>query len=326
MGVHAAGEGLALVLGEVVGRHGDDGDGAGVGAIHRADSPGGVVAVHYGHLHVHEDHVEGARGAHPELRHGLLAVGRHLAGGIVDVQDGGDDLRVQGVVLRHEDVLVRQGVPAGPAGVAGSLSVAALAAVRLVAGRREVQIDDEGAARPQLAFYGDGASHKIDEVLRDGHAEARSLNLVGEARLLAGERVEDGGEVVLRHADAVVADDYAQMLQLSMALGGAVDAEEDVAALGRVLHGVGEQVHEDLAQPPLVADEPIMLDLVHFHGKHLVFGVGRWRIMASTDSTVPERAKALAARVVLPASIFDMSSTSLMSPKRCWPEVAILRL
>ena len=51
-----------------------------------------------------------------------------------------------------------------------------------------------------------------------------------------------------------------------------------------------------------------------------------WRIMASTDSTVPERAKALAARVVLPASIFDMSSTSLMSPKRCWPEVAILRL
>ena len=192
----------------------------------------------------------------------------------MDVQDGGDDLRVQGVVLRHEDVLVRQGVLAGPARVAGSLSAVALGAVRLVAGRREVQIDDEGAARSQLAFHGDGASHKIDEVLRDGHAEARSLNLVGEARLLAGERVEDGGKVVLRHADAVVADDDAQMLQLSMALGGAVDAEEDVAALGRVLHGVGEQVHEDLAQPPLVADEPVVLDLVHFHGKHLVFGVG----------------------------------------------------
>ena len=47
-----------------------------------------------------------------------------------------------------------------------------------------------------------------------------------------------------------------------------------MAALGRVLHGVGEQVHEDLAQPPLVADEPVVLDLVHFHGEHLVFGVG----------------------------------------------------
>lgn len=28
------------------------------------------------------------------------------------------------------------------------------------------------------------------------------------------------------------------------------------------------------AQPPLVADEPVVLDLVHFHGEHLVFGVG----------------------------------------------------
>ncbi len=51
-----------------------------------------------------------------------------------------------------------------------------------------------------------------------------------------------------------------------------------------------------------------------------------WRIMASTAATVPDRAKGAWAKVVLPASIFDMSSTSLMSPSRCWPEVAILRL
>ncbi len=48
--------------------------------------------------------------------------------------------------------------------------------------------------------------------------------------------------------------------------------------------------------------------------------------MASTAATVSARENGSAVSSVLPDSIFDISSTSLMSPSRCLPDRAILRL
>ncbi len=48
--------------------------------------------------------------------------------------------------------------------------------------------------------------------------------------------------------------------------------------------------------------------------------------MASTASTVSARWNSFSVSVVLPASIFDMSSTSLMSPSKCWLDVVILEV
>ena len=94
MGVHARVQADLDVLGKGVGRHGQDGDGLAQGIFPCADGPGGLQAVHHGHLHVHQNGVV-LPGLHAlEGLHQLLAVGIDGAGGPVHVQDGLQDLGV----------------------------------------------------------------------------------------------------------------------------------------------------------------------------------------------------------------------------------------
>ena len=61
MAIHSAHAAALLVLDERVGRHRDDGHRTRVVAVERANDAGRLVAVHLGHLDVHEDQVDGAR-------------------------------------------------------------------------------------------------------------------------------------------------------------------------------------------------------------------------------------------------------------------------
>ena len=54
MGVHARLQRVPDVLRKGVGGHGDDGDGPGQRMPQLPDGPGGLVAVHHRHLHVHK--------------------------------------------------------------------------------------------------------------------------------------------------------------------------------------------------------------------------------------------------------------------------------
>ena len=74
MAIHSAHAAALLVLDERVGRHRDDGHRTRVVAVERANDAGRLVAVHLGHLDVHEDQVDGARVRALERAHGLGAV------------------------------------------------------------------------------------------------------------------------------------------------------------------------------------------------------------------------------------------------------------
>ena len=126
--VHAGFVGTAAVFHKGVGSHGQDGDTARVGAVQLADGPGGLVAVHHRHHHVHDDGIKGAGGAGGKLVQRVLPVDGlcHRDTGVLQHKHG--DLYVQFVVLGQQYVHAlrrggRQGggflYPRGSAGVDG---------------------------------------------------------------------------------------------------------------------------------------------------------------------------------------------------------------
>ena len=84
-----------------MGRQGDDGRVPAGGLVAATDGARGLEAVHFGHLHVHQDHVEGAAGR--EL-HRLAAVVRHGDAVSLPLEHLHGHLLVEGVVLGQEDV------------------------------------------------------------------------------------------------------------------------------------------------------------------------------------------------------------------------------
>ena len=114
--VHAGSQGLFPVPGHGVGGHGDDGQGLKPGVL--AEAPGGLVAVHDRHLHVHEHRVESAR---DHGIHRLLAVGGHGDRDPHGGQDLAGHLPVDVVVLHQQDAGPGQGGPGPGLGVGESL-------------------------------------------------------------------------------------------------------------------------------------------------------------------------------------------------------------
>ncbi len=78
--IHAGFHAVFDILGKGVGGHGDDGNGFGLGMAAGTYGPGGIVAVHHGHLNIHEDGVKGAGRTGDKLISGGLTVGHHLQG------------------------------------------------------------------------------------------------------------------------------------------------------------------------------------------------------------------------------------------------------
>ena len=97
--VHAGLKAALAVSGDGVGGEGDD-DGATLGGEDFADAAGGLEAIHNGHLAVHEDDVVGVK---VEEAEGLLAIGCEVAGVAGALEEGGDELGVNGIVLGDED-------------------------------------------------------------------------------------------------------------------------------------------------------------------------------------------------------------------------------
>jgi len=100
MVIHARGKAALPILVQGVGSQGDDGDlGIPRGRIFRPDAPGRFEAVHFRHLHIHEngDVIFLGHGVHD-----LVAVGHHIGPvpDLVEHQTG--DLLVDGIVLGQE--------------------------------------------------------------------------------------------------------------------------------------------------------------------------------------------------------------------------------
>ena len=178
--VHAGGEaGLAVAV-HRVGGHGDD---ARLTLEVLADPPGGLEAVHLGHLHVHEDDVVGVAADGLE---GLEAV-EGVVGAVAEaLEDQEDELLVGGVVLDGEDAQ-REALAHGGVELA--------------------------AARARLARLGRAAT---DQQLQEGLVELRGLDrLADEGGALAlglgvaaaerGEEDGGGGVAVQLLQDAEVA-------------------------------------------------------------------------------------------------------------------------
>ncbi len=200
MAVHAAAPRLTDVLRHGVGGHGDNGNGRQRLIGQGAYGPGRVVAVHDGHLDVHEHGVvvSGPGARHPV--HGLLAVDDRidLEAGVVKYHLG--YFAVDGVVFGQQDahaLEVHVAVDAVAGRGAGLLG-------RPAVGKGDAQREARSLAR--RALDGDGAAHELGDVPGDGQAESRALLAALGGAALPLEGLEDPGRKLGSHAKARVPD------------------------------------------------------------------------------------------------------------------------
>jgi len=97
--VHADGGAQIAIALEGIGGEGDDARGAG-GILAAADFAGGFVAVHLGHLDVHQDEIVGLGVASSD---GLVAVAGDIRAVTKALKEADGDLLVDGVVFDEED-------------------------------------------------------------------------------------------------------------------------------------------------------------------------------------------------------------------------------
>ena len=117
--------------------------------------------------------------------------------------------------------------------------------------------DGEGGAGALLALDRNAAVHHLDDVLCNRHSESGAAVFVRLVRVLLGESLEDFRDKLLVHAHARVPDDKAQG-RVSLKLRQRFHDKGDSAAFGRELHGVAEDVDEDLLELHVVADVIIL--------------------------------------------------------------------
>ncbi|HQF39832.1 MAG TPA: hypothetical protein PK322_12005 [Opitutaceae bacterium] len=210
-----------------------------------ADTAGGRSTVHVGHAQIHED---GAGAALLEPRDGLEAVCRR-----VDLEADRAKERLEepaAVLLVVDDEerawrLVR--CEAERAGWRGG----ALAG-GFVGRGTEAEGDGEDAAAALDAAHGDIAFHHAGELAADGETEAGArAGAAACGRLL--ELLEESVKFVGRDAGAGVLDLGMDQPVLTI-LGQGVQAQCDGTVFGE-LHGVAEEVDEDLADLGLVGED-----------------------------------------------------------------------
>ena len=103
------------------------------------------------------------------------------------------------------------------------------------------------------------------------------MHFVGGGVLGARERVEDSLKELRRHAVAIVLDLDAQMLQRIGMRREPDEAQPDATALRGVLHGVRQQVQQNLVEMRLVADETLVADGADFRAERLALVPGHGR-------------------------------------------------
>ena len=103
--VHSGRQGRGAVAGHRIGRDGDDGQPAGM--RQRADRARGRIAVHAGHLHVHQHGVAAFRRATEDIEGGLATIGQGDRRAFV-AQQLESELAVERVILHHQQVQAGQ--------------------------------------------------------------------------------------------------------------------------------------------------------------------------------------------------------------------------
>ena len=119
----------------------------------------------------------------------------------------------------------------------------------------EHQGEVEGAAAIELAVEPDAPAHPLDQPATDGETKPGPAESARRRGVRLSEGVEDEPALVGRDPDARVLHGHAQ----GYVLGGhglGVDANGDFALLGE-LDRVADQIDEDLADPPGIADEVV---------------------------------------------------------------------
>ena len=201
---------------------------------------GDLLAVHFGHVPVEHQDVEGrARAQQLEGRPAGGGGGDAAAEGF---DDAGQELEHDRVVVHHQDRLALQGRR------------------RAVGrGRRgQPETGDEAELRP-LAGFGvepQRSAHLADQLLGDRQPEAAAAEAAGGRAVGLGEGAEDAGLLFRGHADAGIRDRETQPGRRPGVIDlDAVDQHGDRAAVGE-LDGVADQVDQHLAEPVGVAHQP----------------------------------------------------------------------
>ena len=247
--VHAGRETALAILRRRVGRHAQDR--LALQARVRADAARGLVAVHAGHLHVHDHQVVGRIGLQPRQRlHAVAGQRRDHADALQQVAQ--HDL-VELVVLHHQHAFAgeQRAHPrqiGGPCGVGG---VAAAPSFRAAEPDRE----REGAAPTRFAVEEDRAAHRMDQAVTDRQPQPRAAVHAGRGVVGLREGREQPLLLQRRDADAGVLHAKAQVDRLLRA-ASALDADVHRPALGE-LHCVARQVEQHLLDAHRIALQSI---------------------------------------------------------------------
>ncbi len=113
--------------------------------------------------------------------------------------------------------------------------------------------EEERGPDAGLALEPDAAAHQLDQPAADRQPEAGAAVLARGGHVGLRERLEQLRRLLRRHADARVAH---RELELHLLAGPLeqLDVEPDLAALGE-LHGVVDEVGQDLAEPQRIAEQ-----------------------------------------------------------------------
>ena len=185
-GAHAA---VAVFL-EGMGGEGDDDALITIGT----ELGGGGVAIHHGHLHIHEDDLKGV------ARTGRLdgdAIGFFAIVGAGDIAPGvakmeSDDIAALLAILGEEDADAQLPLAVFHRAADAGEGVAGLAGREHDgAGGGHGQDEAEGAAAAQLALEGDVAIHFAGEAAGNGQAEAGSAEAAGGGYIGLGEGLKE---------------------------------------------------------------------------------------------------------------------------------------
>lgn len=112
----------------------------------------------------------------------------------------------------------------------------------------------ELAALVYFAFNLNGTAHFIDNILDDGHAQARAFNFVHAGIVFALKRVENAFLERLGHTDAVVAHPEMRA-HISIAPRRSLlrKGHADASAFWRKFERVGQQIQKHLVEAHAVA-------------------------------------------------------------------------
>ena len=123
---------------------------------------------------------------------------------------------------------------------------------RMAVGLAEGDRDGEGGAFSLFAFHVNGAVHQLDDAPGDRHAKARAAVFAGGGGILLAEGIKEVRQEFRTHADARIPECHLQRGLAAETLAF-LDQEGDRSAFRRELHGVAQDIDDDLAKLEFVS-------------------------------------------------------------------------